>query len=365
MSRRVTTKAPSPPVSAAKTAASRWHVDLRTAQRWLARRGQHTPPPGALESDDAMVGWVASLPSAIQAKLAPRFRARITALRIARERAHGPHAASHASAPPPTGAPAAFGVDPDYAAFQAARLAAPDVAAHDQSHIAALKHQRAFALYKLERAHSRNDPGAVKDATESIRHFSSVIFDEETLAQRLGREVGDILPRPEAERLARALAYWLLRSTDDLLADVCPRLAAASSSGPLFREEVRQIIEPAALSHRVLAPFARAAQLNAGHTLPAWLIATLREAMASTLEDGAALFAALYETPLIKPPSPSPSSPPILPVTEALRGPPPSAPLVPLVTSVPSPNPEPPGAATASHSNAGSVSAQTAGEENK
>lgn len=274
--------------------AERWCVDVRTAQRWLARQGQHTPPPGAVDSDDAMLAWVASLPSAIQAKLSSRFRARIASLRIQRER-HG--------GPPPTLPAGAAGatpssLDPDYAEFLAKHGESP---ARDSSLLADLKLQAAFAVFKLQRAQARGDLGAVKDATETLRYISGVIHDEELRAQKLGREIGDILPRAEAERILRALPYWLLRSVDELLADVCKRLAAASASGPLFIEEIRQLLEPALLSHRVLAPFARAAQINAGTTLPRWAVDAMRESLAATLEDGAAAFAQLYASPVPAP----------------------------------------------------------------
>jgi hypothetical protein len=37
----------------------------------------------------------------------------------------------------------------------------------------------------------------------------------ELRAQRLGREIGDIIPRADYERQLRALAYWLVRCVDD------------------------------------------------------------------------------------------------------------------------------------------------------
>lgn len=303
---------PAPTSYGAHTAerAAFWRVSRRTMQKWLAG---DSPAPGraAVPVDDisAMLRWVAALPTRSRRKLTRAFVRRVDELRLAAERAA-------ASAPPgtaPHAAPDALS-DPDYAAFlaeRAARTAAGASAAAETTRLSELRVQVDYSLYQIRLANLRRDPALLKDATETFNRLSGVLHDEELRAQRLGREVGDILPRPEAERLARALMYWLLRGADDLLADICPRLAAASSSGPLYREEVRAIVEPATLAARVLTPFERASRITAGHCLPAWLVAAMREAASATLDDGAALFAALSAAPLPPPPSaPPPPAPP-------------------------------------------------------
>lgn len=253
-------------------------------QKWLAA----TPPVPVDDAAD-MIRWVAALPSASQAKLTSSFRRRIDEMRVAAERASGHLIVT----------------DPDYAEFERSRAgsAATDAPgeSRDRDSLADLKLRRDFAIFKLHRAQARGSIADVKDSTEQIRHISGVVHDEELRAQRLGREIGDILPRPEAERIFRALPYWLLRGVDDLLATLCKRLAAASASGPLFPEEVRALIEPDLLSSRVLAPIVRATQVNAGTTLPTWAVDSMRAALAAALEDAPAEFARLYATP---PPAP-------------------------------------------------------------
>lgn len=256
-----------------KERAEYWRVSQRTMQKMLAAR-----PPWPVEDVAAMIRRVVALPAASQKKLTKEFRRRIDELRVQQERGGGTK----------------FIADPDYAEFLKTHA---DAAKADSNILAVLKTRRAFAAYKLELAQARGDLAGVKDATEQLRYISSVIYDEETLAQKLGREIGEQIPKAEFERLVRAVAYWLMRSVDDLLADVCPRLAAASGTGPLFREEVRTIIEPALLSTRVLQPFTRAAQINAGTSLPIWCVASMRSAMESTLEHGVGEFAKLYAAP--------------------------------------------------------------------
>lgn len=255
-----------------KERASFWRVSLRTMQKMLAEQ-----PAWPVDDVVAMLQRVAAMPAASQAKLTRTFRTRVDELRMEMERGGDPSI-----------------VDPDYAEFLRTH---GQSATRDSSLLADLKQQASFAVFKLQRAQARGNLPAVKDATETLRYISGVIHDEELRAQKLGREVGDILPRPEAERILRALVYWTLRGTHDFLDEICPRLASASASGPLFRDEVRQLVQPVALAARLLHPFKRATQINAGHALPAWCYATLAEAHAATLEEGEKLFRQLYNNP--------------------------------------------------------------------
>jgi hypothetical protein len=267
--------------------AAFWRVDLRTIQRWVART-----PPLPVDDPAAMLAWVASQPSVIQAKLSSSFRRRIDELRLdaSRIRSGAPAAATQ-----PPGAPAPFAApdDPDRASFLAARAeadASSATRAHDAAYLSALKLERDFAIFKLQRANTTNNLPVIKDTTEAITRLSGVIHDEELRAQKLGREIGDIIPRADYERQLRAIAYWLVRSVDEAKATLAPRLAAASATGPLFRQEVDALLEPVLLTTRVLEPLRRAADLPAGTgaALPPWALAAMRTALAAALEDPAA-----------------------------------------------------------------------------
>jgi hypothetical protein len=282
-------KKPAPPAQPGaahtKERAAFWCVSLRTMQNWKKAR-----PPVPVDDVDGMIRWYSSQPSTSQHKLTPEFLRRLTELRIDRERT--------------LGAPVA--TDPDYAAFERDYDASH---AKDTDSLARLKRLRDFALFKLERAQARNDLAAVNDASNLLKHNSSIIHDEELRAQKLNREIGDTLPRAQAEQIARAMAYWCLRSIDNLLAEVCPRIAASSASGPLFPEEIRKQLEPALLSSRLLSPMVRSSQIASGMSLPRWWVDAAQSGLAATVENGAAEFAALYATPV--PPPPVPSLPPL------------------------------------------------------
>lgn len=299
--------------------AAFWRVDLRTIQRWVAR----TP---ALPVDDpaAMLAWVASQSSATQSKLSPAFRRRIDELRLDAARSPSPSSATSSalssSAAHPLNSPASSApppldhADPDRAAFLAARASAASPSASSSASptpagttfLRDLIQERDFAIFKLQRANSTNNLPVIKDTTEAITRLSGVIHDEELRAQKLGREIGDIIPRADYERQLRALAWWLVRCVDDTKAALAPRLAAASASGPLYRQEVDAILEPVLLTTRVLEPLRRSTDLppGTGAALPPWALNALRTALGAALEF----------------PDPIPNR-----ATETLSGPPPAA----------------------------------------
>lgn len=315
-------------------------------------------PPAPVDSVDAMIAWFVALPSARQTKLSPGLRRRITALRMERDRAatsasHSP--SSPSSAPTAPGTPSAPPADPYWSAFQRERTSRGTTApASAEDSLTRTRLLRDYAQFKLEAAQSANDLAAASDAAALFKLNSDIIHDEELRAQKLGREIGDIIPRADYERQLRALAYWLVRTVDAAKATLAPRLAAASATGPLFRQEVDAILEPVLLTTRVLDPLRRSADLppGTGAALPPWALNALRTALASCLED------ANPEPVEGLAPSPISDSGIGVRVTEALSAPPPEAMVAPSVSG--RDGPKPAGEATASHSPLGSVPAQTA-----
>jgi hypothetical protein len=280
-----------------------------------------------------MLAWFAGFPSASQNKFARGFRRRVSELRVFAERHPGaplpslavPESPAEiasarpiptvdalgssspssdaAAAPlpavpglPPLAAPSPL--DPDYAAFLLSHPAPPPDASNV---IPSLRHRRAFADYKLGLAQSRGDLSGVKDATDALKLISSVLYDEETLSSRLGREAGEMLPRPAAEALIAALAYWSLRAVDGHLDHLSRRLINLS-----FPEEARAILEPELLSSRFLVPFARSAAHAARNSLPSWALEKLRDTTDDYLEHGAAHFDLVFNLPHAPPPTPAP-----------------------------------------------------------
>ncbi|MES2694494.1 MAG: hypothetical protein V4773_13545 [Verrucomicrobiota bacterium] len=333
--------------------ASFWRVTPRTIRRYLAAN-----PPVPVDDVDAMVAWYCSLPSAKQTKLAPTFRARITEFRMHRQGAPAapgsPTAASDGTHAAPRSAPPA---DPYWSAFQRERTSRGTTApASAEDSLTRTRLLRDYAQFKLEAAQSANDLAAASDAAALFKLNSDIIHDEELRAQKLGREIGDIIPRADYERQLRALAYWLVRTVDDAKAALAPRLAAASATGPLFRQEVDAILEPVLLTTRVLDPLRRSADLppGTGAALPPWALNALRTALASCLEEANPEQASSASAS-----NGFASDSGIgVRVTEALSAPPPQASAA---TSVSGRDiPKPAGEAIASHSHAGSVPAQTA-----
>lgn len=315
-----------------------WAVHLRTAQKWLA-----SSPPVPVSDTPAMLAWFAGFPSASQNKFARGFRRRVSELRLFAERHPGaplpslavpespaeiaagrPSGSAHAQPPGATSHPAPplapstaadptaslpsvpglptlaapSPLDPDYAAFLLSHPAPPPDASNV---IPSLRHRRAFADYKLGLAQSRGDLSGVKDATDALKLISSVLYDEELLSSRLGREAGEMLPRPAAEALIAALAYWSLRAVDGHLDHLSRRLINLA-----FPEEARAILEPELLSSRFLVPFARSAAHAARNSLPSWALAKLRDTTDDYLEHGAAHFDLVFNSPTPPPAIPAP-----------------------------------------------------------
>lgn len=265
--------------------AAQWKVTDRTIRRW---RAAGVP----VENVAAMIAWAAGLPSDKQAKLSVDFRRRLTELRMEHERHTGASASS----------------DPYYTEFLASKMTtgeeanARDVAGHasDTDYLDALKQRRDYALFKLKHAQARNDLTAADDAGRLLKLVAPIIHDEELRAQKLGRELGDFISKPDYERQIRAIAYWLVRAIDVAEAQLAPSLATRSAAGPLFREEVRGMLEPVLLAHFFIEPLRRAANLphDAGGALPPWVLAAMRSAIAACVDDPEAMAAEFNPAPV-------------------------------------------------------------------
>ncbi len=225
-------------------------------------------PPAPLRDGPAMVAWFAALSPETQRKMTKGLVARLAEIRteIARD----------------TGKTL---TDPAYEKFTASRAGKHP---SDVEAITELKRLRDFAIFKISAATEIMDFTALNSAKALLRELSAIIHDEEIRGQRLGREMGDILPRPQAEAIAGALGFWLMRGADELIAELQPKLVAASAAGALGYEQIRKIIEPSVLSKRVLVPFVRSMKNETGMTLPKWMVEAMGASMDDALEDGVA-----------------------------------------------------------------------------
>jgi hypothetical protein len=143
---------------------------------------------------------------------------------------------------------------------------------------------RDWAYFKLEKAAKANDKKGEKFYGDLLGKMEAILHDAILRAKRLGIDSGELLPRPEVERILWALAFWLLRSADqhqDALTTKLTALSPGLAAGP-----VRAILDPELLSTRFLTPFAYAAKLQSGVGLPAWVVAKMREAAGDFLEGG-------------------------------------------------------------------------------
>jgi hypothetical protein len=143
---------------------------------------------------------------------------------------------------------------------------------------------RDWAYFKLEKAAKADDKKGVKFYGDLLGKMEAILHDAILRAKRLGLDSGELLPRPEIERILWALAYWILRSTDQHLDAISAKLTKLSAG--LDDARVRAVLEPELLSQRFLGPFAQAAKLQNGVGLPQWVVAKMRESAGDFLEGG-------------------------------------------------------------------------------
>lgn len=265
-----------------------------------------------------MVRWYSGLPGAAQARVSPALRTRLTQIRIYAD-AHPGIALSLATpalaprpakspaprvgAPPPPkrapragrGAPHSFDSSappppPDPDAPTPGFLTTAESADFDRTYdsgtarqdaLADLRRKRAYWLFVLDRATARADEHAINFASDKFTTYARELHKAELLAQRQGLQTGDVLPRADHERILAAWAHHALRCLDAALPALSRRLLNLA-----FPEETRAILEPALLTAAYFEPFAHAAALATGQSLPAWWTEALAAAHAEYIENG-------------------------------------------------------------------------------
>ncbi len=147
---------------------------------------------------------------------------------------------------------------------------------------------RDFASFKFEKAAKANNRKDQKHFADLLGKMESCLHDAQLRAKKLGIDAGELLPRPEVERLVWAIMYWLLRSTDNHLDALTTKLQALSPGLPA--EAVRGILDAELISARCLIPFARASKIRSGVSVPDWVVQKMRVTAGDFIENGEASF---------------------------------------------------------------------------
>lgn len=226
-------------------------------QQWLAK---------SVPVDDLpkMIDWYAGLPAKKQSKLTPEFRHRVAELRI-RQDTDSTVAAAR-----------------ELAEFNAQYKPGEQ---QEQTALADLKRQFAFFLFKQQKCSERGDKAGTAEAMQQVAQLSGVIHDMELRAQKLGRDLGDLVPRKLLEKTAHFIGYNLLRCADALNAEIVTSLTRGDPGGArLTGEEIAARIDPILLNAYVLQPVVRASSGDNPAAPPDWLAASLRAGAAEVLE---------------------------------------------------------------------------------
>jgi hypothetical protein len=166
-------------------------------------------------------------------------------------------------------------VDPDWSDFLANR---PADASKDP-----LEELRDYYQIKLRKANAAGDENSIRIYSELVIKYEKAIRDNKLAADRMGIEVGQLVPRADVERWAFGIAYWLMRSTDAALDTLSAKLAPLAPG--LEAAKVRATAEPFLLGSMILEPFARAS-IQAGIGLEPWLCDRMRKTCGDYLENG-------------------------------------------------------------------------------
>ena len=240
--------------------AAWWRINRRTALRW---RNQGVP----LHSREMTLAW---WDKQDQSKLPQGFNARCEELRGNQKR----------DLPGES--------DRDWAEFEAqARTDDPKEA------MAKISRARDWAYFKLEKAAKLDDNKGQKFYSDLLAKMESTLHDAQLRAKKMGLDEGELIPRPEIERIIWAQAFWLMRSSSKHLDAISVKLAAKFPS--VEAKDVRDVLEPELLSDRFLIPYARASKIASGVTIPDWLVSEMRKACGDFLEKGEAAFDAEAE----------------------------------------------------------------------
>jgi hypothetical protein len=171
----------------------------------------------------------------------------------------------------------------DWDEFQ--KIARSDDPKDAMAKIAKARDFAAFMFEKASRADNRKDQ---KHFSDLLAKMEACLHDAQLRAKKLGVDSGELLPRPEVERVIFAMAFWLMRSADQHLDSLTARLRALAPG--LDGEPIRSVLEGELLSDRFLVPFAQAAKIQNGVALPEWVVAKMREACGDFLEHGEKAF---------------------------------------------------------------------------
>jgi hypothetical protein len=220
-----------------------------------------------VENTGKMIAWYAALPIAQQNKITPAFRQRVTELRLAADNASTDGAL----------------LDPEWQDFEKSYSTNKP---GDQSELDELKKLAAFYRHKQLKCSQRKDDAGASAALNQLKPLSDLIHDMELRAQKLGRDLGDLVPRKTLEAPARFIGYHLLRCCSAAQAELVNALTVRDPTlAPLLPAEIAARIEPILLNVFVLQPIVRAAEGLNSAAPPDWLVAALRAGASDVLDD--------------------------------------------------------------------------------
>lgn len=167
-----------------------------------------------------------------------------------------------------------------------------DEADGDTGEVRSLEERREEIDRKLDLATRQNNEVAIKLWMELLIKVDESLRRDQAHQKKLGLDQGELMPRPEVERLLRAVAYAGNACIEGALQQICEQVVAFD-----YPEEAYHYLKPLLLGGRLFAGFSKVARTPGGPNIPIWATEAIKAEASNYLEATAALWSDDSEDP--------------------------------------------------------------------
>jgi len=146
--------------------------------------------------------------------------------------------------------------------------------------IAALQRYKVYYDRKLAKAIATRRRDDVRFYTDQLVKVSESVRKARIMADRLGLQFGEMLPREKVENWIRNFVWWMFRCVDAAKASMRPRLVSLD-----FEEEVEAVLEPALIDAAIYQPLVMSVGERSQVDLPPWFGEAVQRAVDEFFEE--------------------------------------------------------------------------------
>jgi hypothetical protein len=134
---------------------------------------------------------------------------------------------------------------------------------------------------RLAEATAQDDLALIKYWGAEYRAAQKVQQDGQLLAKKLGIDSGELMPKEQAERYLRAVAYWIVRCIDSAKRRLREKVVGLETA-----QAADAILDAELIESVLVVPMARATRVDGGTALPEWATAAIIDAIEDYVENG-------------------------------------------------------------------------------